>query len=146
MNKQKSPATPLDFTPAAPSLRLYDFLVAVLTRENTWRGLLLREMQPRKEDRIADIGCGTASLIKRICQAVSPDKLIGIDPDPVILETKSLFRIVQQADGYEDTQPNADGILPTLMEEAGFSKVQEKHVIQTISGSLSIYCAERPSA
>jgi hypothetical protein len=31
----------LDFTPAAPRPWLYDFLVAVLTREKKWCGLLL---------------------------------------------------------------------------------------------------------
>jgi ubiquinone/menaquinone biosynthesis C-methylase UbiE len=221
MDKQKSATTQLDFTPAAPSLRTYDFLVAVLTRENTWRGLLLREMHVRTEDRIADIGCGTASLIARICRTVSPEKIIGIDPDAAILEMakaktrdlpqpiefrlgyareahehlqgldinkivsslvfhqvpleekrkglesmyralvpggqlfiadyglqrtrlmRKLFRIVQHGDGFENTQPNADGILPTLMQEAGFSDVQEKHVIATPSGSFSIYCAQR---
>jgi ubiquinone/menaquinone biosynthesis C-methylase UbiE len=219
---KKSEATQLDFTPAAPSLRLYDFLVAVLTRENTWRGLLLHEMQPRSGDRIADIGCGTAALIVRICNRVSPEKLIGIDPDQRILEMaraktmhlpqaidfrlgyareahehlqglginkivsslvfhqvplqekrkglesmyralvpggqlfiadyglqrtplmRKLFRIVQAGDGYENTQPNADGIMPKLIHEAGFVSVLEKHVIPTPSGSFSIYRAERP--
>ena len=54
------------------------------------------------------------------------------------------FRIVQWADGKEDTQPNADGILPTLIEQAGFADIVEAEVIRTVSGSLSIYRATRP--
>jgi len=211
----------LDYTPAAPQLWLYDFLVAVLTREKKWRGLLLDEIRPRKEDRIADIGCGTATLITLICKTVSPDKIVGIDPDPDVLELarsktnklgreidyrpgyardaqellaglginkivsslvfhqvsleekrqglgsmhealipggqlyiadyglqrtplmRKLFRIVQKGDGFENTQPNADGVLIELMHEAGFTRVREHCVIPTPTGSISIYRAER---
>jgi ubiquinone/menaquinone biosynthesis C-methylase UbiE len=42
--------------------------------------------------------------------------------------TRSLFRIVQHVDGYENTQPNADGVLPSLMKEAGFAQVKETSV------------------
>ncbi|MBV8173809.1 MAG: hypothetical protein JO151_04490 [Verrucomicrobia bacterium] len=37
----------------------------------------------------------------------------GLQRTPLM---RSLFRIVQYIDGFEDTQPNADGILPTLMK------------------------------
>jgi predicted O-methyltransferase YrrM len=57
---------------------------------------------------------------------------------------RSLFRIVQLVDGYEDTQPNADGILPNLMTEAGFAEVQETAMIATPTGSISLYRAVRP--
>lgn len=52
--------------------------------------------------------------------------------------------IVQNADGPGDTQPNADGILPTLITEAGFIDITETQVIPTPSGSISIYTAVRP--
>ena len=54
------------------------------------------------------------------------------------------FRIVQLADGKADTQPNADGILPRLIERAGFADVAEASLIRTVSGSISIYRATRP--
>jgi len=53
------------------------------------------------------------------------------------------FRLVQLADGFEHTQPNADGVLPTLMSEAGFAGVREVEVVPTITGSISIYVARR---
>jgi len=211
----------LDYTPAAPQLWLYDFLVAVLTRERTWRGRLLDEIQPQAGDRIADIGCGTATLITLICKRAPAAQLIGIDPDPKVLELaraktnglsrevdyklgylretqqhlagigvnkivsslvfhqvpldekrkglmamhaalvpggqlyiadyglqrtplmRKLFRIVQKGDGYENTQPNADGVLVELMNDAGFAHVREAYVIPTPTGSISIYRAER---
>jgi ubiquinone/menaquinone biosynthesis C-methylase UbiE len=55
------------------------------------------------------------------------------------------FRFVQWGDGKADTQPNADGILPELIEQAGFVDVAETSVIRTISGSISVYRATRPA-
>jgi ubiquinone/menaquinone biosynthesis C-methylase UbiE len=40
---------------------------------------------------------------------------------------RRLFKIVQYVDGYENTQPNADGILQLLMEEAGFAQVDRSN-------------------
>lgn len=53
------------------------------------------------------------------------------------------FRIVQLADGKEDTQPNADGALPGLMSDAGFADVREAEVVSTVTGSISIYVARK---
>ncbi|BBZ39182.1 class I SAM-dependent methyltransferase [Mycobacterium conspicuum] len=51
------------------------------------------------------------------------------------------FRLVQKGDGFENTEPNARGVLPELMAEVGFARVEETHVFETISGSISIYRA-----
>ncbi|MCV7377241.1 hypothetical protein BST11_21505 [Mycobacterium alsense] len=53
------------------------------------------------------------------------------------------FRIVQKGDGFDNTEPNALGVLPELMAEVGFDEVEETHVFETISGSISIYRAVR---
>jgi ubiquinone/menaquinone biosynthesis C-methylase UbiE len=53
------------------------------------------------------------------------------------------FRVVQVADGKSDTQPNADGVLPQLISDAGFRGVREVEVVPTFTGSLSIYTAVR---
>ncbi|TCC07973.1 class I SAM-dependent methyltransferase [Kribbella soli] len=54
------------------------------------------------------------------------------------------FRIVQLADGKADTQPNADGILPSLIAAAGFEDVCEVEVVPTVTGSISLLTAYRP--
>jgi trans-aconitate methyltransferase len=51
------------------------------------------------------------------------------------------FRLVQKGDGFENTEPNAQGVLPELMAEVGFDSVEETRVFETISGSISIYRA-----
>ena len=54
-----------------------------------------------------------------------------------------LFRQVQTLDGFENTQPNADGLLPGLMTGAGFETVEEAWSIPTPTGSISLYLASR---
>lgn len=54
-----------------------------------------------------------------------------------------LFRQIQHLDGCEGTQPNADGIVPVLMEEIGFDNVRENRVIATPTGSISLYSGRK---
>jgi hypothetical protein len=53
------------------------------------------------------------------------------------------FRIVQKGDGFDNTEPNAQGVLPDLMTDVGFQGVEETRVFETVSGSISIYRAVR---
>ena len=65
----------------------------------------------------------------------------GLQSSPLM---RLAFRHVQSLDGFASTQPNADGILPLLMAEAGFADVRENQVIPTPTGSISLYSARRP--
>ena len=51
------------------------------------------------------------------------------------------FRQVQTLDGFDNTQPNADGVLSELIKEAGFAGVREERVIPTATGSISLLIA-----
>lgn len=214
-----------DFVPALGHKSLtwaYDLAIALMTREATWRRLLVAAIAPRPEDTILDFGCGTGSLailLKRQCPQA---RVIGLDPDPEVLRIahhkaqqagvtielvegdagriadvvregqpnkiasslvfhhlslankrralgaifdvlrsdgglyiadyglqrmwlmRRLFRLVQHLDGFETTQPNADGVLPQLIAEAGFDGVVETRVVPTPTGSISLYQARRP--
>ena len=55
---------------------------------------------------------------------------------------RRLFRTIQKLDGYENTQHNADGVLPKLILESGFNQLHE-HTVATPTGSISIYRALR---
>lgn len=57
---------------------------------------------------------------------------------------RTLFKTIQQLDGVENTEPNARGVLPELMVEAGFRSVAEHEVIPILTGSISIYTATSP--
>ena len=64
----------------------------------------------------------------------------GLQNSPLM---RLAFRQVQTLDGFGNTQPNADGILPELMTQAGFVDVKENVVIPTPTGSISLYAARR---
>lgn len=56
---------------------------------------------------------------------------------------RMLFRAtVQRLDGVADTQPNADGVLPALMREAGL-RLERERIIATPTGSISIFLGLR---
>jgi len=44
---------------------------------------------------------------------------------------------------FEDTQPNADGVLPHLIADAGFADAAERRRIHTLTGTIAIFTAHR---
>jgi ubiquinone/menaquinone biosynthesis C-methylase UbiE len=57
-----------------------------------------------------------------------------------------LFRhTVQRIDGVSDTQPNADGVLPKLIKNAGFLIQEPSNDLPTLTGSISIIVAKKPN-
>jgi ubiquinone/menaquinone biosynthesis C-methylase UbiE len=55
-----------------------------------------------------------------------------------------LFRLtIQRLDGIEDTQPNADGVLPGLIADAGFVNIHEAARIHTVTGTIALITANR---
>jgi cyclopropane fatty-acyl-phospholipid synthase-like methyltransferase len=54
------------------------------------------------------------------------------------------FLGVQILDGFATTTDNVRGLLPRLIEEAGFRDVAETHRAMTLFGTLSLYRATRP--
>lgn len=51
--------------------------------------------------------------------------------------------LVQSVDGVQDTQPNADGALETLLAEAGFHGAAPLRTIPTPTGAVSLWRAAR---
>jgi ubiquinone/menaquinone biosynthesis C-methylase UbiE len=56
------------------------------------------------------------------------------------------FLLVQLVDGFETTGDSLTGILPRLLQEAGFANVEEWGRQDTAVGTLSFYEAARPAA
>lgn len=89
MTSSRSESEVAPFTPAAGVHWLtpfYDLGVAVLTRESHWRNRLVAQVRPSPDDVIADLGCGTGSLLVKLGMAARGVKLVGIDPDPTVLD------------------------------------------------------------
>ena len=64
----------------------------------------------------------------------------GVQPTRL---NRAAFRLVQLADGKQNTQPNADGVIPELMDEAGFRDVRRPEAVSTVNGSITIHTARR---
>lgn len=63
------------------------------------------------------------------------------------LPMRLAFRLtVQLLDGIADTQPNADGILPLLIQQAGFQDVVTLDAVDTATGQIEVLRARRPLA
>lgn len=65
----------------------------------------------------------------------------GLQRTPLM---RAAFRQVQRLDGFDNTEPNARGVLPELMRDVGFVSVQETEVVATLTGSISLYQALKP--
>lgn len=58
--------------------------------------------------------------------------------------SRCLFGFIQLLDGFANTNDNVQGLLPSLMEAAGFSDVEETDRFLTMWGYLSIYVGVKP--
>lgn len=54
------------------------------------------------------------------------------------------FLAVRVLDGFETTRDSVTGVLPRLMNQVGFSSVEETHRERTVFGTLSLYLGTRP--
>lgn len=52
---------------------------------------------------------------------------------------RQMFGLVQRMDGYENTQPNADGILESLIAEIDAKAGRAKRIIYTPTGAISVF-------
>lgn len=78
-----------NFTPALGRPEMtgaYDLAIRLLTREKTWRTALLEQLAPGSDDVILDVGCGTGTIALLIKEAVPSARVVGLDPDPAVLE------------------------------------------------------------
>ncbi len=52
---------------------------------------------------------------------------------------RQLFRIIQRVDGHTNTQPNADGLLETILGDAAGGGVHPIAVVKTPTGAISLF-------
>ena len=63
----------------------YDPLVALTTRERTFKRLLIAQAGVSEGERVLDLGCGTGTLAVWLKQAVPGASVVGIDADEKVL-------------------------------------------------------------
>jgi hypothetical protein len=59
---------------------------------------------------------------------------------------RGLFYGIQLLDEFETTSDNVRGLLPTMLQEAGFEAVKETRSESTVFGTLSFYRGVRGRA
>ena len=64
---------------------LYDPVVALTTREKTFKGRLVEQADVQDGHSVLDLACGTGTLAVLIKQRVPGARVVGIDGDPKIL-------------------------------------------------------------
>jgi ubiquinone/menaquinone biosynthesis C-methylase UbiE len=76
------------FTPLLGASALspfYDAAIGLATREGRWRSRLVAQINPKPDDRILDVGCGTGSLALLLKRRAPSATVFGLDPDPQAL-------------------------------------------------------------
>jgi SAM-dependent methyltransferase len=77
--------------PYIPALRfrwltaVYDPVVALTTRERTFKHRLLSQAQIEPGMRVLDLGCGTGTLAVWLKQRTPAAEVVGLDADPAVL-------------------------------------------------------------
>lgn len=66
--------------------RFYDPVLSLLLRDGAWKAAFVEQIAPRAGERILDLGCGTGTLAILIKQAAPRAEVVGIDPDPAMLD------------------------------------------------------------
>lgn len=87
-----------------------------------------------------------SAILRAMARTLCPGGLVAIADYGLqrTLLMRTLFRQVQALDGWERTGLNAKGILPELIADAAFENVAEVRVVQTPTGSISLYTGRKP--
>ena len=64
---------------------LFDPVVAIMTREDTFKRRVLDRAGLRREEEVLDLACGTGTLAIAAARAAPGVRVVGVDADPVVL-------------------------------------------------------------
>jgi ubiquinone/menaquinone biosynthesis C-methylase UbiE len=67
----------------------------------------------------------------------------GLQPNALM---RLLFNQVRSLDGYENTRANKDGRVPDMIGDVGFAHVDERAIVQTPTGAITLWVATKAPA
>ncbi len=105
--------------------RLYDPIVRLTTRENTFRRALLQQVAPRPHDQVLDLGCGTATLTITLAQTYPLAAVTGLDADTQALaiardKTRQAGAAVNFEQGSSSRMPFSDASFDRVVSSLFF--------------------------
>jgi len=79
--------------------------------------------------------------LKEIRRVLKPEGQLHIADwgKPTSIFQRSLFLIVQCLDGFSTTQDSVKGVLPSIIEEAGFTNIENTECIPTPLGTIWLF-------
>ena len=117
---------------------LYDPIVALTTREKTFKRELLRQIDLRAGKRTLDLGCGTATLTIDLKRSCPQAEVFGLDGDAKILALAG--RKVEKADvevaldaGLSYEMPYAGGFFDSVVSSLFFHHLTPENKQKTLA-------------
>lgn len=117
--------------------RFYDPVVHWTTRENVFKEALIKQANIQNEQRILDLGCGTATLCLKIKKRFPATKIFALDVDKKILQmaqrkaAKAKAEIVFEQ-GFSDNLPFADESFDRVVSTLFFHHLDHRSKRQTL--------------
>lgn len=109
---------------------LFDPVVAVTTRERTFKRMAIERLRLQPGERLLDLGCGTGTLAL-MAHAEQPDATIaGLDADPAILERARGKAAAARApiafhEGFSNQLPFEDGSFDAVVSTLFFHHLSD---------------------
>ena len=130
-----------DFVTAlrVPALtRFYDPVVALTTRETTFKRRLIEQASPAAGEKILDLGCGTGTLALLIKQTEAEAELFGLDADPEMLararaKAEASGLEIHFEEGFADRLPYEDASFDKVVSTLFFHHLERAVKEQTVA-------------
>lgn len=117
--------------------RFYDDVVRLTTRERTFKKTLIDQIDPKVDEKLLDIGCGTGTLVHML--ALKQPKLIitGLDADSAALKQakakiKSLENTITLQQGYAQQTPFENDSFDIAVSSLFFHHLTRDQKLQTL--------------
>lgn len=109
--------------------RFYDPVVALTTRESTFKERLIEQASPAAGERILDLGCGTGTLALLIKKRQPESELSGLDADPEMLtraraKAEASGLSIDFDEGFADRLPYADASFDKVVSTLFFHHLE----------------------